>query len=98
MDLNYILHYPRGEKYISLFKDPGKEVKVVEKRDMIKKDIERQMARGTLGSATADSMDVDDEVGEEGEPVQKKRESGREKRKRKKVEEAAVEEDGFFEF
>lgn len=49
--LNYTLHYPKDEKYISLFKDPGACEKVVEKRDAIKAAIAEQMRAGTLAQA-----------------------------------------------
>lgn len=60
--MNYIIYYPKGEKYISLFKDPGEQTKVLEKRDMIKKDVERQMMQGTLGRrVVANPLGVDGE-------------------------------------
>jgi rRNA-processing protein Efg1 len=97
VDLNYIMHYPPGEKYISLFKDAGK---MTEKRESIRREIERQMERGTLGIAT---MDVgDDDGGEEVVGNGKKRgkmEDGNRKKKRKEVvEKEEAEEDDFFEF
>ncbi|KAG0128236.1 hypothetical protein HOY82DRAFT_622625 [Tuber indicum] len=54
LDLNYIMHYPPGEKYISLFKDAGV---MREKREGIRREVERRMARGALGQST---MDFDD--------------------------------------
>lgn len=60
VDLNYVIYYPKGEKYISLFKDPGEQTKVLEKRNMIRKDIERQMVQKILGKGVAANlMDVD---------------------------------------
>ncbi|CUS06969.1 unnamed protein product [Tuber aestivum] len=113
LDLNYIMHYPPGEKYISLFKDAGV---MRERREGIRREIERQMARGGLGEST---MGFDDEgedqeeggvepgSGGEGEVVggEEKRDERAEKRdkkgKSKKAprEEKKLEElDDFFEF
>ncbi|RPA99779.1 hypothetical protein L873DRAFT_1737856, partial [Choiromyces venosus 120613-1] len=61
LDLNYIMHYPRGEKYISLFKDAGV---MREKREGVRKEVERRMKRGGLGEST---MDFDDDEGEDQE-------------------------------
>ena len=52
VELNYTLHYPRGQKYISLFKDPGAAAEVVAKHSSIKKNIERPMETGKLGAWT----------------------------------------------
>ncbi|TGZ85512.1 hypothetical protein EX30DRAFT_300011, partial [Ascodesmis nigricans] len=61
VELNYTLHYPRGEKYISLFKDPGNNDKVKQKRDSIKQDIARRMEEGTLGAQTLDEGNAADD-------------------------------------
>lgn len=108
LDLNYILHYPKGEKYISLFKDPGEQTKVLERRDMIRKDIERQMMPGTLGSGTVDSMRLNEEEESEKQIEKGRKDDGKRKRKgdkegsgdkkKKDGEEVPLEEDGFFEF
>ncbi|KAK6523274.1 18S rRNA maturation protein [Orbilia ellipsospora] len=47
IDLNYIMHYPPLEKYISLYK-PGTDKSTNEKRENIRKDIEQRMRGGTL--------------------------------------------------
>ncbi|KAI5847748.1 hypothetical protein DFP73DRAFT_621865 [Morchella snyderi] len=85
VEVNYTVYYPRGEKYISLFRDPTGDPKVVEKRGVIKRGIERQMEMGTLGAR-------EEEVEEDEEKVGGKR--------KRNVEEKEVveEEDDFFEF
>jgi hypothetical protein len=110
VELNYTLHYPRGERYISLFKDPGSNTDAIEKRDMIKKDIERRMEKGTLGARTTDPVEQDEEVKEEEEDedrkttkkVKSKSTKENKKIKRKvepeKVKAETIENDGFFEF
>lgn len=83
VDLNYIIYYPKGEKYISLFKDPGEQTKVLEKRDMIRKDVERQMVRGTLGrgvAANPTGVDGGEEVAEKVKPERTKQD-GKNRRK-----------------
>lgn len=62
LDLNYIMHYPTGEKYISLFKDAGV---MREKREGIRREVERRMERGGLGESTMD-FDNEGEDQEEG--------------------------------
>ncbi|KAK6509593.1 18S rRNA maturation protein [Arthrobotrys musiformis] len=47
VDLNYILHYPATEKYISLYKS-GDNADTNAKRQSIKLTIEKRMADGTL--------------------------------------------------
>ncbi|KAF3921058.1 hypothetical protein AA313_de0203930 [Arthrobotrys entomopaga] len=47
IDLNYIIHYPPLEKYISLYK-PGTDTCTNQKREKIRNDIERRMGEGTL--------------------------------------------------
>ena len=61
VELNYTLHYPRGEKYISLFKDPGTVTDAIEKRNAIKRDIEWRMEKGALGTRTTEGVDEDHE-------------------------------------
>lgn len=91
LDLNYVMHYPRGEKYISIFKDAGENC---EKRDMIRREIEKRMKSGGLGDAT---MEMEEE------PTEKRKEDGKKKKKskrkgEKKVEGKLKEDDEFFEF
>ncbi|KAH0607008.1 uncharacterized protein H6S33_002996 [Morchella sextelata] len=96
VEVNYTVYYPRGEKYISLFRDPAGDPKVVEKREVIKRGIERQMEIGTLGSR---EEGVDEEM--EGGAVGGKKEKVGGKRKREvedEEEKEVVEEDDFFEF
>lgn len=95
VDLNYIIYFPKGEKYISLFKDPGKHTKVLEKRNMIREDVERQMVEGTLGKEIAvDLMDVDggEEVAEKGKEKKSERMKQDGKKKNKKKDEEGKEE------
>lgn len=110
LDLNYIMHYPPGEKYISLFKDAGV---MRERRDGVRREVERRMKRGGLGEST---MDFDDEgedqeeggveLGSGGEGWKAEGRDRRVKKKDKKgkskkipAEERKLEEqDDFFEF
>jgi len=111
LDLNYIMHYPPGEKYISLFKDAGV---MRGKREEVRREVERRMKRDGLGES---KMDFDDEgedkeeggveLGSSGEGKAEGRDKGVEKRDKKKgkskkkvlVEEKRLEEqDDFFEF
>ncbi|KAI5804439.1 hypothetical protein EDC01DRAFT_643422 [Geopyxis carbonaria] len=62
VELNYALHYPKGEKYISLYKDPGADAAA--RREEIKADVARRMAAGTLGERTI-SDEGDDGEGRE---------------------------------
>lgn len=114
VDLNYIIYYPKGEKYISLFKDPGEQTKVLEKRDMIRKDVEQQMLRGTLGrgaAANPTGVDGGEEIAEKGKPErtkqdEKKRKKDGEVKNKKRKEgseiaptvEDADDDDEFFNF
>ncbi|KAK6516875.1 18S rRNA maturation protein [Arthrobotrys conoides] len=47
VDLNYIMHYPPLEKYISLYKS-GDNKDTNQKRERIRRDIEKRMEDGTL--------------------------------------------------
>jgi hypothetical protein len=113
VELNYTLHYPHGEKYISLFKDPGSNPAVVEKRDAIKKDIAQRMKDNTLGARTLErgSTEAEGEEEEESpEPAKTKKrkngdskaKEGKKSKKRKEEPENAkadtIENDDFFEF
>jgi hypothetical protein len=103
VELNYTLHYPRGEKYISLFKDPGSNPAVVEKRDAIKKDIAQRMKDNTLGARTIERGPTEAEEEEEEESPERAKAKKRKKSKKRKEEpESAgadtIENDHFFEF
>ncbi|KAK6363370.1 18S rRNA maturation protein [Orbilia blumenaviensis] len=52
IDLNYIMHYPPLEKYISLYKS-GDDKDTNQKRERIRLDIEKRMAEGTLEKGDA---------------------------------------------
>ncbi|KAG0640453.1 hypothetical protein HOY80DRAFT_1041922 [Tuber brumale] len=113
LDLNYIMHYPPREKYISLFKDAGV---MREKREGIRREVERRMARGALGQSTMDfDGEGEDQVeggvelrgGGEGERLEKrdgrteKKDKRGKKRDKSKVpggEKKLEELDDFFEF
>jgi len=111
LDLNYIMHYPPGEKYISLFKDAGV---MRERREGIRREVERRMKRGGLGESTMDFGDDEGEDQEEGgvelgSGGEGGKAEGRDKRVKKKekkgkskkipAEERKLEEqDDFFEF
>lgn len=114
IELNYTLHYPRGEKYISLFKDVGDHEKVAEKRDGIKADILRRMKNGTLGERTMED-DEEEPAGESGADMlakrmarkkndtsvkgkKSKKEEEREKQLEEEEEAGKIENDDFFEF
>lgn len=92
VEVNYTVFYPRGEKYISLFRDATGDPKVVEKREVIKRGIERQMETGTLGSREEAEAEI--EGGKKKEKVGGKRKRDVEDEEEKEV----VEEDDFFEF
>ncbi|KAL7273813.1 18S rRNA maturation protein [Rhizina undulata] len=105
IDLNYTLHYPKGEKYISLFKDPTAESKMSEKRELIRKEIAQQMERGTLGAATfGEGEEVEEQEGVEEKNERVKREGKKQVKNGKwgkKVQQREVEEeegDAFFDF
>lgn len=105
LDLNYIMHYPPGEKYISLFKDAGV---MRERRDRVRREVERRMKRGGLGESTMDFNDQEEggaELGSGGEGWKAEERDRRVKKdkkgKSKKIpaEERKLEEqDDFFEF
>lgn len=102
VELNYTLHYPRGEKYISLFKDPGNNEKVKEKRDMIKSDISRRMETGTLGART---MDEEEDLGSDQEErtfkkgiQDRKQKKGKKDKQEAKADDGGIENDDFFDF
>lgn len=94
VEVNYTVFYPRGEKYISLFRDATGDPKVVEKREVIKWGIERQMETGTLGSREEAEAEAEMEGGKKKEKVGGKRKRDAEDEEEKEV----VEEDDFFEF
>jgi hypothetical protein len=110
VELNYTLHYPRGEKYISLFKDPGTGTDATEKRDAIKRDIELRMEKGALGARTTEGVDEDrDDEGQQAAKAvkartrkEKKGKKGSKKAARNEEPEKAggggIEDDDFFEF
>lgn len=101
VELNYTLHYPRGEKYISLFKDPGSNEKVKEKRDMIKSDISRRMETGTLGARTMDEEDFgsDQEERTFKKGIQdRKHKKGKKDKQEPKADDGGIENDDFFDF
>ncbi|EPS44282.1 hypothetical protein H072_1722 [Dactylellina haptotyla CBS 200.50] len=52
IDLNYIMHYPALDKYISLYKS-GEDKDTNKKRERIRKDIEKRMEDGTLEKGDA---------------------------------------------
>ncbi|KAK6356956.1 18S rRNA maturation protein [Orbilia javanica] len=52
VDLNYIMHYPSLEKYISLYKS-GDNKDTNQKRERIRQDIEKRMEDGTLDRGDA---------------------------------------------
>ncbi|KAF3931134.1 hypothetical protein ABW20_dc0109007 [Dactylellina cionopaga] len=52
VDLNYIVHYPGLEKYISLYKT-GDDKATNQKRERIRKDVEKRMEEGTLEKGDA---------------------------------------------
>ncbi|KAI5821283.1 hypothetical protein BZA77DRAFT_299092 [Pyronema omphalodes] len=103
--LNYTLHYPKGEVYISALKDLGENIEGAKRREEIKKDISRRMKKGTLGAPTQD----DDEEMEEAEETEKAapttkakadkpRAPGKKNRWGEKTEVETIENDDFFEF
>jgi len=113
VELNYTLHYPRGEKYISLFKDPGTGTDAIEKRNAIKRDIELRMEKGALGARTMEDVDEDHEQeDDEGRQATKaaKAKTRKEQKGKKggkktvrneepgKVGGGGIEDDDFFEF
>ncbi|KAA8912762.1 hypothetical protein FN846DRAFT_256501 [Sphaerosporella brunnea] len=113
VELNYTLYYPRGEKYISLFKDPGNNQDVIDKRDAIKQDIAKRMKDNALGARTMDRGDEEEgeeeaEAHEVTKPKKRKQNDGKakegEKKKRNQEPEKGEEEgegienDDFFEF
>ncbi|KAF3206348.1 18S rRNA maturation protein [Orbilia oligospora] len=52
VDLNYIMHYPPLEKYISLYRS-GDSKDTNQKRERIRQDIEKRMEEGTLDRGDA---------------------------------------------
>ena len=57
IDLNYILHYPGLEKYISLYKRTDIQ-ETNQKRERIRTDIARRMKDGTLDHREAGPVDI----------------------------------------
>lgn len=101
IEVNYTLHYPPGERYISLYKDAGTSS---EKREMIKKDIGERMDKGTLGERTIEAPAQDDESRAAKKakvaPVAQaaKKTTSKPKEEAAKVDEGKIEDDDFFEF
>jgi hypothetical protein len=99
VELNYTLHYPRGEKYISLFKNPGNNNNMAEKRDMIKQDIKHRMEQGTLGAPTTGGDDTQQYISQSARYCKDKTKTGKEKKERSSDQTGGnIEEDDFFEF
>lgn len=99
VELNYTLHYPRGEKYISLFKNPGNNNNVAEKRDMIKQDIKHRIEQGTLGAPTTGGDDTQQYISQSARYCKDKTKTGEEKKERTSDQTGGnIEEDDFFEF
>lgn len=46
VDVNYTVHFPPGERYIALFRDPGAGTPAAKKRDAIRAEIARKMGGG----------------------------------------------------
>lgn len=98
VELNYTLHYPRGEKYISLFKDPGNNDKVKQKRDSIKQDIARRMEEGTLGAQTLDEGNAADDDDRVFKKIPHDKKSKKQEKREETAENGGIENDDFFDF
>ncbi|KAK6534205.1 18S rRNA maturation protein [Arthrobotrys megalospora] len=106
VDLNYIMHYPPLEKYISLYKS-GDNKDTNDKRERIRLDIEKRMEEGTLdkGNALVEANAAEGFGGGSDGKKNKKDNNNNKKSKGKSIPEEADEDDedegsdgGFFEF
>lgn len=107
VDVKYTVHFPPGERYIALFRDPGVGTPAAKKRDAIRAEIARKMG----GGEDDWGGDGEDEGAggslRETEPAEKtkkesqlaeKKTKEKKKRRREQEEETRIEDDDFFEF
>ncbi|KAK9723051.1 18S rRNA maturation protein [Basidiobolus ranarum] len=87
VNLNYILHYPRLDKYISLFpKENGDDPEVVKRREEIREKIRSMMDKNELPDVNEQSYDTFDRA-----------ETSKSHKKSKGQEAEKAEQDDFFE-